>query len=93
MALSAGPYFDVPIDTEYRAPFYALRFDKEGRSEGTRTQQHLVDCLPGDVTDVFVFSHGWNNHWATALEQYRTFFTTYRTMVDREEVALVRGSA
>jgi len=90
MALSAGPYFDVPIDTEYRAPFYALRFDKEGRSEGPRTQQHLLDRLPGDVTDVFVFSHGWNNDWATALERYRTFFTTYRTMVDREGFVLGR---
>jgi hypothetical protein len=60
------------------------------KDPGPRTQQHLVDSLPGDITDVFVFSHGWNNDWATALERYRTFFTTYRTMVDRENVALGR---
>src|SRR5574340_878637 len=66
------PNFHVTLPDGFRAPFYALRFDAEGRSMGPRTQQHLVDALGGGThTDIYLFSHGWNNDWATALGKYR----------------------
>ncbi|MCD5422689.1 hypothetical protein LRS71_24575 [Rhodococcus pyridinivorans] len=50
---------------------------------GPRTQQHLVDALDnGTFTDVFLFSHGWNNDWTTALGRYRDFMTTFRKMIN-----------
>lgn len=87
MPLTVGPYFEVPIGSR-TAPFYALRFDKDGRTQGPRTQAHLIDALPGDFTDVYVFSHGWNNDWTTALTRYRTFFTTFRGMVEEQGLPL-----
>lgn len=79
MPVAAGPYFKVPVGA-FQAPFYALRFDKDGRSQGPQTQQHLLDSLPGEFTDVFVFSHGWNNDWETALARYKAFISVFQTV-------------
>jgi hypothetical protein len=79
MTLKPGPYFDATIAPGQTAPFYALRFDKAGRSEGPLTQQALVAQLTsGDFTDVYVFSHGWNNDWKAALERYKDFMGEFR---------------
>lgn len=81
MPLAAGPYKHVAISDGMTAPFYALRFDKSGRSEGPATERHLVDDLAkSDYTDVFLFSHGWNNDWATALDRYDRFGEQFRQL-------------
>ncbi len=51
----------------------------EFKKEGLPTDQGSVDRFVTDVasqgvTDVFVFSHGWNNDKATALSLYHRFF-------------------
>ncbi len=90
MTLSAGPYAEIPITGNHKAPFYALRFDKDGRSQGPQTRQHLLDSLPGDYTDVYVFCHGWNNDWGTALGRYQDFFSTFRQLVTDNQLDLGR---
>lgn len=66
-APAPGPYSEVPIDAEHSAPFYILRFDKRGRPEGPATLKHLMDALVARrFTDVYVFSHGWNDEWHCA---------------------------
>jgi hypothetical protein len=81
MTLNPGPYFEVPVGGGTTAPFYALRFDGDGRSEGPLTQEHLIGELRrDDFTDVYLFSHGWNNDWQTALDRYRAFIREYQTL-------------
>jgi pimeloyl-ACP methyl ester carboxylesterase len=70
----------IELHTGASAPFYALRFDADGRTMGPKTRQHLVDAL-GTFTDVYLFSHGWNNDWDTALKSYLKFAKTVREMI------------
>lgn len=91
MVVRPGPYATIPTAPGESADLYALRYDEHGRSEGPRTQRHLVGRLAeDDFTDVFVFSHGWNNDWTTALNRYRAFMTEYRTMVERHHLSTGR---
>ena len=50
-------------------PYYIIPFDKNGACEGPRTRQHLIDNA-ANYTDLFLFSHGWNNDWTVATERY-----------------------
>ena len=77
-----GPLQSVELHDGGSAPFYALRFDAEGRTMGPETQQCLIDALDADTfTDVYLFSHGWNNDWDTALRSYFKFTKTFRDMI------------
>jgi hypothetical protein len=81
MTHKPGPYLQIPLEPKGSAPFYALRFDKSGRSEGPLTQDHLVDAVSsGAFSDVYVFSHGWNNDWKRALDRYRDFVREYQDL-------------
>jgi hypothetical protein len=89
--LTPGPYIQVPISSEVTAPFYALRYDERGRSTGPLTESHLADALAsGDFTDVFLFSHGWNNDWETALRRYGDFIAEYRRLREGHQLTLDR---
>jgi len=91
MGTIVGPYCDVEIAPGKLAPFYAIRFDKNGRSESPVTQQHLVDALAAKkFTDVYLFCHGWNNDWATALKRYRNFIDTYRELQTKPGLTINR---
>lgn len=68
-----GPFDMVPIADGALAPLYLLRFDKQGDLRSPRAARHLTEAVADGATDVFVFSHGWNNVFATALERYRHF--------------------
>lgn len=45
-------------------------------------QQTAADIARQNLTDLFVFSHGWNNDRTRAREIYDRFFRTSRTVVD-----------
>ncbi len=78
-----GPYRYVATAGGEHAPWYVMPFDKHGRCRAPRTRGHLIDTISsGQFSDVFLFSHGWNNDWDTATDRYRDFmdgFTTMRT--------------
>jgi hypothetical protein len=62
-------------DTLDGFPFWTLEFQKDG----TPTNPSALDAFvaeAGDsgLTDLFVFSHGWNNDRAAALSLYERFF-------------------
>lgn len=40
------------------------------------TRQHLLDNA-GGYSDIYVFSHGWNNDWATATKRYESFINGF----------------
>jgi hypothetical protein len=57
-------------------PMYVLPYDKRGGTTAPQTLEHARATLrSGGFTDVYLFSHGWNNDWATATERYRQFAT------------------
>jgi pimeloyl-ACP methyl ester carboxylesterase len=60
------------------APFYVIPFDEDGVCTGPVTRQHLVDALGREpYTDVFLFSHGWNNTWPSAIRRYEDFIAGF----------------
>lgn len=79
-SLPPGPYRTVDVDGA-PAPWYMVPFDEAGRCEGPRTRDELVQRAGrDDVTDVFLFSHGWNNDWAVATGKYESFLSGFGRM-------------
>jgi pimeloyl-ACP methyl ester carboxylesterase len=91
--LPAGPYRTLRRDgTE--APYYIIPFDKNGRTEGPQTRAHLVNAVRnGQFTDIFMFSHGWNNDWTVATKRYEDFMNGYIAMRRRHGLAVANPYA
>lgn len=71
-----GPWKTVVGPGGRTAPFYMIRFDKRGVCTSPASLAHLVRAS-SDATDVFVFSHGWNNDWAGATQRYEQFIDQF----------------
>lgn len=72
MPLPAGPYRTLTTPEGAAFPYYIIPFDADGVCTGPLTRDHLLGHLDG-VTDIFVFSHGWNNDWTAATTRYEGF--------------------
>jgi hypothetical protein len=74
------PYRTVEFGNR-RAALYMVPFDRDGTCEGPRTYERVVQeaCAPG-LTDIFVFSHGWNNDWKAATGRYDSFVDGFSEM-------------
>ena len=70
--LPAGPYRVLQTVEGEPLPYYVLPFDADGVCTGPQTLQQLLDAARG-YTDIFLFSHGWNNDWAAATQRYEEF--------------------
>jgi hypothetical protein len=67
---------------------YVVPFDKDGVCTGPLTAQHLVDEVAREApTDVFLFSHGWNNDWATSMHRYDGFIDGFATLRAKHPLA------
>lgn len=77
--LPAGPYRTLSSPEGATFPYYIIPFDKMGVCEGPQTRAHLLANLAG-VTDVFVFSHGWNNDWSVASKRYEDFIKGFQAL-------------
>ena len=53
-------------------PFYVIQFDEHGKCTSPVALDHLVETSK-TKTDVFLFSHGWNNDWGAATSRYDRF--------------------
>jgi hypothetical protein len=78
-SLPAGPYRTLRADDGTQIPYYIVSFDKEGRCDAPQTRAHLVDHAR-QYSDIFVFSHGWNNDWKTATGRYESFIDGFMRM-------------
>lgn len=79
--LPAGPYRVLTIEGDVQVPFYIIPFDKRGQCVGPETRQHLIEALrTGGYTDVFLFSHGWNNDWSVSVRRYESFIDGFAQM-------------
>src|SRR4028119_1411638 len=64
-------------------PFWELRFDKDAKPvDDAALQTFLREVKEQGLTDLFVFSHGWNNDPAVARRLYRGFFGEVRKLLD-----------
>ncbi|MFJ8746778.1 hypothetical protein ACIRL2_46495 [Embleya sp. NPDC127516] len=72
----SGPFQQFPLDGGSTADLYLLRYDKDGGLRSPVAEQEIKDRLAG-VGDVFLFSHGWNNIFAQALDRYRSFISGF----------------
>jgi hypothetical protein len=63
-------------------PTWILRYDKRGACSSPLTRAALLEELrSGEYTDVFGFSHGWNNDFDDAIALYREFLQKFETAV------------
>jgi pimeloyl-ACP methyl ester carboxylesterase len=70
--IPVGPYRTLKTPEGADFPYYIIPFDKDGRCEGPKTLDHLIAHAQGH-SDVFLFSHGWNNDWSAAIVRYESF--------------------
>jgi hypothetical protein len=67
--------------------YWQVAFDEHGGLSGSDGDE-LVSELPGaELTDLFVFSHGWNNDAATARALYEGFFAQVRAVLPESRAA------
>jgi hypothetical protein len=71
-------------DTVAGFPFWKLAFDKDASAvdPGALTQ-FRNEVKAKHITDLFIFSHGWNNDQQTASQLYQNFFGEMRKIVDQ----------
>ena len=75
--LPAGPYKTVETGNG-PAPWYIIPFDKHGTCTGPLTRKDLLGDVSGKkFSDVFIFSHGWNNDWEAASNRYESFIAGF----------------
>jgi hypothetical protein len=73
----AEPYERIDLGDGRNVPWYMIPFDKSGICQAPQTRDQLIDEAGGGYTDVFIFSHGWNNDWQAATSRYRSFIQGY----------------
>jgi hypothetical protein len=69
-------------DTLAGLPFWVIRFDEQGRLMTPDAAVLVADVGSKGLTDLFVFSHGWNNDEATAMALYTGFFGETATILN-----------
>ena len=55
-------------------PFWEITFDEQGDPDGTANPAAIKEIAEGKLTDVVLFSHGWNNNHAVATSLYEGWF-------------------
>jgi len=76
-----GPYCEVDLG-DLTLPLWLVPFDRAGKCTGRQTRERLVeDIAESGYTDVFLFSHGWNNTFDQATANYRHFITGYHKFI------------
>ena len=70
--IPVGPYQTREAVEGVPFPYYIIPFDEDGVCVGPLTLAHLLENCSG-YSDIFVFSHGWNNDWSTATKRYEDF--------------------
>jgi|GEM_PF-653460 len=74
-------------------PFYIIKFNKTGGFE-TETDRKLAERIiqeSKDYSDLFLFSHGWNNGWVEATTRYANFFEQYNKLSKEKTKVAAEG--
>ncbi|HEX2222848.1 MAG TPA: hypothetical protein VHN15_01435, partial [Thermoanaerobaculia bacterium] len=78
-------------ETKSGFPYFEVQFDKDGNVHDAAEVQAVLDFVAGDTTDLFVFSHGWNNDMDEARNLYQRLLAHFRAELDAGRVAGVAG--
>jgi hypothetical protein len=89
-SLPAGPYRTLHLTNGTEIPYYIIPFDDEGRCVGPQTRRHLLDHA-GEFSDIFLFSHGWNNDWTVATRRYESFIQGFMDLRQEQGIAAPEG--
>lgn len=76
-----GPVQQIAIGGGASAPLYLLRFGKDGKLQSPKTARLALEAAKS-ASDVFLFSHGWNNIYKDALDRYVRFATGFVKLRD-----------
>lgn len=64
-------------------PFWILTYDEDGQPRNSSDIDSFVNEVAAqNLSDLFIFSHGWNNDPVTAMNLYTGFFSEVRKVVD-----------
>lgn len=72
-------------------PFWILEFDQDANPQ-PNVSTFLSEVPGAGLTDLFIFSHGWNNDHATALDLYTHFYEEMRSVLSDPSVKLRPGA-
>lgn len=86
----AGPYQTLAVQGVGDVPFYLLRFAADGQLRSPRAAHDLAGAAAG-ASDVFVFSHGWNNTFDLAATRYRDFVDDYLAVRAAQRIPVPAG--
>jgi hypothetical protein len=76
--LPVGPYKVIKTAGGGEMPWYMMPFDRDGICTGPETRKHLMAAVAKEAfTDIYLFSHGWNNDWKDATDRYQSFIDGY----------------
>lgn len=76
-----------------RFPFQTIHFDAGGNLKGSTAADLQTWITSQGITDLFIFSHGWNNDEATAGKLYEGFFGAMSAVLSEPGVRLLRPGA
>jgi esterase/lipase superfamily enzyme len=66
-------------------PYFEIQFTKNGEIHDQKELKQAADGIAkSNATDLFVFSHGWNNDMDDARKLYRDFFASMRAAMDKK---------
>jgi hypothetical protein len=63
-------------------PFWELTFDADGDPDAVREDALRAELPARGITDLIVFSHGWNNDHDIAMRLYEAFFSTLAAQLE-----------
>lgn len=88
--LPIGPFRTLKTVEGESFPYYILPFDKEGICEAPKTREHLLNHI-SNYSDIFLFSHGWNNDWTAATERYESFIKGFQELRQNNNLTVSEG--
>lgn len=72
-----------------QVPRYLITFDKSGALTSPKSADHLISELgAGRGRDVFLYSHGWNNDFPTAVARYDEFLRELSRLAEADPQTL-----
>jgi hypothetical protein len=75
-------------ETLHGYPFWLLSFDKNAQPiEAGAIDTFVREVAAQQISDLFIFSHGWNNDKTKALSLYERFFGQMRSVMDNATLA------
>jgi hypothetical protein len=89
--LPVGPY-KILKTAVGEMPWYMMPFDRDGVCTGPETRKHLMAAVAKEpFTDIYLFSHGWNNDWKDATDRYQSFIDGYSKLRAERKLELPEG--